>query len=78
MAIVSINKDDIKSDVKELVDIVIEDKIFKEKIEEYRYYADIDAEVTGHWNLCRQSLENMVLVFVVRLLIILTIRDLLI
>jgi hypothetical protein len=62
MAIVSINKDDMKSDVKELVDIVIEDKIFKEKIEEYRYCADIDAEVTGHWNLCRQSLENMVLV----------------
>lgn len=41
MATVSTMRDDIKADVKELVDIVIEDKIFKEKIEEYRYYADI-------------------------------------
>src|SRR5919199_4099049 len=41
MATISDTKDDIKTDVKELVDIVIEDKIPKERIEECRSFADI-------------------------------------
>ena len=41
MATISDTKDDIKADVKELVDIVIEDKIHKERIEECHSFADI-------------------------------------
>ena len=45
MATISDTKDDIKADVKELVDIVIEDKIPKERIEECHSFADIITQV---------------------------------
>ncbi len=53
MATVGVMGDDIKADVKELVDIVIEDKIPKERIDECRHYTDIRRKA-----MLQQKLEH--------------------
>jgi hypothetical protein len=51
MATVSATKDDIKSDVKELVDIVVEDAISQERIDEYSGFAEIKRKDMLQWKL---------------------------
>jgi hypothetical protein len=52
MAIANTTEDkDIKSDVKELVDVVIEDRISRERTDEYREFANLKQKDLLQWKL---------------------------